>query len=338
MAALLAALEPQATERAVRKAIRRALYLHRQRGIAVPAAPTPPAPRRAVGVEPEGFVTAFGGDGDRILWLVKALAEGGSLLVYAHIHDQRGLLDLSAGELGRKKLRELRQHLEEGSAMRLVAADWRVIDALLLEAEARTTGEVPARSYRKLRARITSEPPAEPAEPVSLRVSPPAGDEIPTLVAGSAALLAEPELATWIPSLDQLAPFVEELGAARESPLVLSRGAQEERVREVVRRAVATLAPVDVLVRRLEGTAYILAETGRAALARQALAVAAELRARPAHAADVPLVVAFVERPLGHLLAETSQRREEEQRGSLVMTPGQFLKDRSATRPTRTRG
>ena len=336
IAALLVALEPHAG-RAPRKAIRRALYRLRQRGVAVPEpAPAPPAPR-PTGAGPEGLVTAFGGDGDRILWLVKPLREGGSLVVYAHQHDRHGLLELTAAELGRKRVREVRQNLE-ASGLRLVPADWRVVDALLVEAQERTTGEEPRKSYLKVRPRITTEPPRPAAEPVSKRVAPPTDHEIPALVAGSAALLAEPELATWMPLLEDLKPFVDELDTAHESPLVLSRGAQEERVRAVIRRAVLTLVPPDVLARRLEGTAYVLAETGRQAPARQALAVAAALRARPADAADVPLALAFVERPLGELLAAATTRREQEQKGSLVVTPGQFLRDRSSAHPSRTRG
>src|SRR5207244_12178732 len=132
------------------------------------------------------------------------------------------------------------------------------------------------------------------------------------------ALLAEPELGTWVPPLAELAPFAEELGTAHESPLVVSRGAQEERVRAVIRRAVAALVPADVLARRLDGTAYVFAETGRAPLGRQALAVAAALRARPDDVAEVPLAIAFVERPLAHVLAQATAHRDEEQKTSLV--------------------
>ncbi len=337
-AALLVRLEPHAAGRATRKDIRRALYRLRQRGVPVPDPPPTPAPHRAAGEEPEAFLTGFAGDGDRILWLVKPLTEGGSLVVYAHLHEPRGLLDLTVGEVGRKKLREVRQRLESDSALRLVPVDWRVADALVVEAQERSGDDDPKRNYRRVRSRITAEAPRPPAEPVSARVSPPAADETEALVAGSAALLAEPEFRTWHPPLDQAAPVVEELEATRESPLVLSRGAQEDRVRDVIRRAVTTLAPAATLARRLEGTAYTLAETGREPLARQALAVAAALCARPGSAGEVPFVVAFVERVLGQLLAADTARRDDEQRGALVVTPGQFLKDRASSRPTHTRG
>jgi hypothetical protein len=300
--------------------------------------PVAPPARVTGGGETEGLLSGFSAEGDRILWLVKPLRDGGSLVVSAHVHDERGLREVGAGELARKKLREMRQHLEREGRIRLVPADWRVIDALIVEADARRADTEPKRSYARIRSRLTTDPPRAPAEPVSARVTAPAGDEAAALVVSSAALFAEPELATWLPPLDALAPFVQELDTAHESPLVVSRGAQEERVRTVVRRAVASLAPPERFARRLDGTAYVLAETGRLAPARQALAVAAALRAHPEQAVDVPLLIAFVERPLGHLLANTTARHEEDQKSSLVVTPSQFLKDQSSARPTRTRG
>src|SRR5207247_881379 len=82
------------------------------------------------------------------------------------------------------------------------------------------------------------------------------------------------------------------------------RLAEEERVREVLGRAARTLFPPAVLARRLAGTAYLLAETGRALAARRALAVALVLGARGADAMEIPLVAALVERAVGGLLAQ----------------------------------
>jgi len=223
--------------------------------------------------------------------------------------------------------------------MRLVAADWRTLDGVLVEAHERAGGGTTReRDYLRLRPRLTGEPPRPPAEPVSARVTAPGAEESAALAAGSAALLEEPELRPWFPPPEAAAPFVEEIAALRDSPIVLSRVAQEERVREVLRRAAATLFPSAVLARRLEGTAYLLAETGRSLAARRALAVALLLRARAADAMEIPLVALLVERAVGGLLAEESARAEEERRGSLVVTPGQFLRDRSSSRRGRTPG
>jgi hypothetical protein len=132
-------------------------------------------------------------------------------------------------------------------------------------------------------------------------------------------------------------PVVEEIGGLRESPIVVSPGAQEARLRDVLRQAAVSLLPPAIGARRLAAMAYVLAETGRAAAAGRALAVARLLRERPSAAPDIPFVATYVERAVGAVLAQATARREEEQRSSLVVTPAQFVKDRESARHGRTR-
>lgn len=340
VAKLLVELGPDAASRETRRALRRALYRLRQQGVPIPdAEPTasaPPAPRTEPDIE--GLVSAVDGRGDRLLWLVRALDTGGWLLVAGQVNEPAGLRDGHAVEVGRKALRTARARLEKQSGLRLVPADWRIVDALLVEAHERAASTERTQDYLRVRPRLTRDPPAPPAEPASARATAPDGDEAATLLARSATLLDEPEFRTWWPSAEAMAPIVEEIATLRDSPLVVSPGAQEERLRAVLRRAATTLAPPPVFARRLAANAYILAETGRVPAARQALAVARALDERPNAAGDVPFVAAYVERAVGALLAAETARAEEEQRGSLVMTPAQFLKARASSHRERTRG
>jgi len=339
VAALLVAIEPSVADRDVRKEIRRALYRLRQRGVPTPASePSPSASARPAAVDIEGLLSAFDARGDRIAWIVRPAPSGTALTVAATLNEPAGLRDVHVAETSRKQLRTVRRRMETEAAIRLVAADWRVVDALLVEAHERAGGGASERDYLRIRPRLTSEPPAPASEPVSRRVAAPTDDELPALVAASVALVEEPELRGWYPTQEAAAPFVERIAEIRASPLLVSRAAQEERVREVVANAASTLFPPPVLRRRLEGTAYVLAETGRVEPARRALAAARALGQRPAAALEVPLVAALVERTVGALLAQTTARQEQERSGSLVMTPGEFLKDRAASRPGRTRG
>jgi hypothetical protein len=334
VASLLVGLERRARDRPARRAIRRALYRLRQQGVATPPPEPVASPPRAEPVA-EGFVSAFDGRGDRLIWIVRPLATGGVLLIAAEVNEPAGLLGLQAAEIGRKRLREARRELE-AAGLRLLAADWRTLDALLVEAHARAASSDRERDYLRLRPRLTVEPPRPPAEPVSAQVAPPGADEVAGLTADSAGLLDEPELARWLLDPEAAAPFLEELAAARESPLLVSRAAQEERIRAILKRAAETLIPPATLARRLEGMAYVFAETGRPTRAREALAVAHGLRERPA--GDVPFVTALTERGLGNLFAADTARREDDRRGALVVTPGQLLRDRSPSRPGRIRG
>ena len=337
-AQLLADAEPRLADRSVRKAVRRALHRLAQQGIPTPTGATPSPPRLVAAEPTEGLVSAVDGRGDRVVWLVHPLRGGGVFVVTGQINEPGGLRDLYSSEMTRKQLRAVRSDLEARSRLRLVPADWRVVDALLAEAQARGGGAEHRRDYLRLRTRITTEPPAAAAEPISARVVPPAGDEVEALVAACAQLAEEPELAAWWPSPDDLAPFLSELAAIRDSPLVLSPVQNEERIRTVAEHAIAALYPPAVMARRFTATAYVLAERGRITPARQALAVAALVHERPTAVGNVPLLRVLVEQALGAHLASATSHREEERRGALVLTPGEALRARSPSRPPHTRG
>lgn len=332
----LRALEETAPKQ-MRKAVRRALYRLEQRGVTVPdaaAATAPPAPRATPDIE--AWLSGFDGRGDRIAWLVRP-AGSALLLVAAQINEPAGLDDVQTTEVTRKQLKRAREHIQTSTGMRLVEADWRVVDALLVEAHERANSNEPRRDYRRVRSRITDAPPAAPAEPRSRRVEPPTDADAAALVAAGATLLREPELAAWWPAPELLLPYLEELNTVRESPIVLSEAQQGERLHSVLVRAGEVFYPAPVLARRLVGTAYVLAETGRRDAARHALATAAALDANPAGAADLPFVATLVQQRLGRLFAAQMARQQDERRSSLVVTPGEALRDRSSSHPGRTR-
>jgi hypothetical protein len=321
--------------RGLRKALRRALFRLAQRGVAVPHLEEAPVPRPVgSGPDVEGLLSAFDGRGDRLCWLLRPQVGGGTLLLAAQVNEPEGLRDVRIAEMSRKELRTMRDRMQREAGFRLVGADWQVVDALLVEGHTRGGAPDRARDYLRVRPRLVTVPPIAPAEPRSALAPPPTDDERPALLAQSAELLALPELGTWWPPREAAAPFVDEIAAVRDSPLVLSQIQQEERVRAILARAAAVLYPHDVVARRLDGTAYVLAETGRVAAARQALAVAQALRAGDR---DVPLLRALVQQGLGALFAAEQSRRQEERRGSLVLTPGEALTDPASSHPGRTR-
>jgi len=335
-ARLLAEKAATCTDRALRKALRRAVFRLGQRGVAVPSIEPPREPVAVAGPDVEGFVSAFDGRGDRLIWLVRPHSAGGVLLLAAEINEPEGLRDVRLLEATRKDLRSARERLLNDTGLRLVPADSRALDALVVEAHERAGAPDRQHDYLRLRPRLLSVPPAPARELRSSLAQPPTDDERPALLANPSELLSLPELRAWWPRREAAAPFIEEIAAVRDSPLVLGPMQQEERLAGVLARAAASLFPSDAVVRRLEGTAYVLAETGRVPAARQVLAAAQELRSGVA-AADVPLLRALVQQTIGTLLASEESRRQEERRGSLVLTPSEALTDPRSSRPGRTR-
>jgi hypothetical protein len=334
VAAALARAEDTA-DRATRKEIRRALYRLAQTGVAVPAAPAVAA-APVLGPSIEAWVSGVDGRGDRLVWLVREQAGGGLLLVAADLNEPAGIRDLRTFDVTRKQLRGMRERFQTEGGLRFVAADWRAVDALVVEAQDRLAEPDRRLDYRRLRPRLTTLPPTTPAELASSRAVAPTNDEDrAALVAASATLLGEPELRTWWPRPEVAAPFLLEMREVRDSPLVLPPAQQEERLREILARASQALYPPAAMARRLEATAYVLAETGRPDPARVALAVATALRASPD--TPVPIFQALTHQGLGSHLASLEGARQKERAGALVLTPGEVAKAESPSRPPRSR-
>jgi hypothetical protein len=292
-------------DRVVKKEIRRVLYRLGQQGVAAPAPPPAAEPGPVLGPAIEAFVSAVDGRGDRLVWLVRDQPNGQLLLIAADVNEPAGLRDLRVLDATRGQLRAMRDR-------------FRRLD------------------YRRVRPRLTSEPPRAAAALVSARVAPPSEDERAALVADSTALLAEPELRTWWPDPERARPVLEEIAALRESPLVLSAAQQETRLNEILAAGARTLYPPAIMAPRLEATAFVLAETGRDDAARRALAVAQALRANPE--APIPFVEALARQGLGAHLAASEATRREERSGALVVTPDEAARARSPSRPPRPPG
>jgi hypothetical protein len=341
VAAALAAQADAVGDRATRKEIRRALYRLEQAGVPVPARSAAAAPTPILGPSIDAWVSAVDGRGDRLVWLVREHANGTLTLVAADLNEPDGLRDLRSFDVTRKQLRAMRERFEREAGLTFVPAAWRQVDALVLEAQDRL-GPSPDRrlDYRRLRPRLTTLAPQDARELASSRLAPVDDTERRRLVAESDALASERELRSWWPRPEQAAPYLAELRAVRESPIVLTPVQQEERLREVLRQAARALYPPAVIARRLEATAFVFAETGRPDAARRALAVAATLRAHPD--TEIPLVQALTQQGLGAYMAATEAERRDERAASLVRTPdeiaGGSARAESRARPPRARG
>src|SRR5262249_61937481 len=94
---------------------------------------------------------------------------GGPRLVAAEVKEPEGLRDVRLADVSRRELRIVRERLQRETGLRLVPADWRVLDALVVEGQRqRSAGDVApdrARDYLRVRPQPVTTPPAAPAEP-----------------------------------------------------------------------------------------------------------------------------------------------------------------------------
>lgn len=328
-AAALRTLESAAEHggsKAVVKEVRRALYRFGQRGIAVPAPPAAePAPRRAAASPVEGYVSPIDGRGDRLVWVVRPQREGGLVVLTAVLNEPGGLRDVAIAELPRKTLRRMERDLQARHHLRMVPADGAYCDALLAEGftRARAAGTAGVGEYPTHRARLLTTEPAPRDPPLAARVLATAADDPAAAVARSATLLDAPEFLTWRVERTELAPHLAEIAAARESPLVLSRPQQEERVRAAMLRAVRELFAGDggaAYRRRLEEMAYYLAVTQRRELAVIALETARALAG--AGGEGIPFFEEITRRSVALLAEEDAARAKTEAEQSVLIRPG----------------
>ncbi len=327
----LLALESASHDKLVRKEIRRSRYRLEQRGVAVPHVPAPSLTTRPSPLSLEGYLSSVDGHGDQLIWLVKP-RPGGLAHLFAVINDPDGLREVELTVISRKALRAARQELLDRHELRMVDADWRYCDFLIDRAFRWATEKgAPVRGdYRAARAELLKEPVAE-RPPLALSVIDPESVRHDVqLVAESDKLIEEPEFRTWFFDPDGVKSYLEEMRQIRDSPLVLNPAQQEERFRALAERAVEELFGGDrrvSWVRRLEEMAYFLHATGRGEQAKRALAAALALERSNRGGHGVAICEQLARSSLAAFWQVEEQRREEQTRGSLVVTPQQAARE-----------
>jgi len=319
------------------KDAKRALYRFTQLGIAVPAAPEPaPLAPRFAAPTLEAYVSSIDGRGDRLVWLVRPQREGGLLVLTAIVNEPEGLRDVALAELGRKTLRRMEQDLRAQHGLRMIPIDAAYCDALLAEAYERArAAEVPGiGDYPTCRARMIADAPVPRGEALIERLLSSAELTSPAAIEHATALLGEHEFASWLLEEPVLRPYLDAILAVRDSPLLLSRPQQEDRVEDVVGRALRELFAGSISAawrRRLEEMAYYLHATDRRQLAVAAAATAHALGTSSVGGQGIPFFEQLTRTSIAALAGAESQRAKEEERDSLIVKPS------AATAPPRVR-
>jgi hypothetical protein len=333
-AAMLAEMEGAAAG-PLRREIRRSLFKLHQRGIEPPTEPAVSTPRPTAAADASNLsalLSPIDAEGARIVWITKPRSQGGMIRLWGITSEDEGLVGAIAGNITRRELRQEREEIERRSSMRLVEADWRVADYLLCEAYRHTPAERRGKvgNFLTLRAElIPSPPPTELQHPVYSELAMEASTD-PSL-----ELLKEPALLEWRLPGALLAAYVEELNRANQSTIVLNQMQQQDRVVQIVERAITDLLSAEGgarVRRRFEDIAYYLLKNGKREQAGWAVAAAAKIR-DGAELKRLPFFVGFIRMQLGNLVAEEQQRAREEPR--LIVTPAEAMRASEAARQRR---
>lgn len=296
---LLAALAGHA-DKDVSKEARRALHILKSRGVAVPELVRPATQAPAPAPEPPlpAYATAVDGHGERAVWLARTLPGKGVEVGQAVVSDQRGLLELQVGLLGRKEWRAfVKGLLERGAAMGAGPIDRGQAHALLAAARGRNeiTGQrVPDGADLWLGQLGPAPAPEDPAA----RFPRLPDDEERTALEASGALHDLPILKGWLADEDYLRQVASRLDEIEVSPLYLDDRQRAEQVSRTLSDAVDTYFDAPrraVLAARLFSVAEHLEAHGDAPSARAAAAAARALDAGSS-ARSIPFARLLVEK------------------------------------------
>jgi hypothetical protein len=306
----------------VAKEAKRALYLLKMRGVAVPElqrqAPPPAAP------PPEQplpcYASALDGQGERAIWIGRHVPGKGVEVGQAVISDCRGLLSLQVGVLGRKEYRAFGRDLLARSAAMGVAEIEPGLGRGLLAAARKlndSAGTPLPKGADGWLARLGPvTPPPDPAE----RFAPLKEDEERAAVEASGQLHELPLVRGWLAAEDALRALAHKLDEIAVSSLYLDErqrfqaklGAVEDAVEEHFDPARRSLWSS-----RLFTLADHLDRAGDAAHARQAAAAARALRGSTP-AARIPFARLLIEKAFPQASAHPEPPPAP---GSLLITP-----------------
>lgn len=323
---LLAALAGHAAKDVAKEA-KRGLHLLRTRGVAVPEPPRPAAPAPAAPAEPAlaAYASAVDGQGDRAVWIPRAVPGKGVEVGQAVVSDVRGLVELQLAMLGRKEWRAFAKGiLDRGAGMGVGALDRARAIGMLGAArrENDASGQpVPDGADVWLAHLGPAAPPPDPAE--GFPALPP--DEEAEALAASALLHDLPLLRGWIPDEPFLREIAAKLDEIQVSPIYVDERQRGEQLARTVEDAVDRYFDESrrrLLAGRLFSAAEHLARNGDPAHARAAAAAARALRGG-VPPRQIPFARKLVEKafPLGPPPASPGAPDAPADPGGLIVTP-----------------
>ena len=224
----------------VAKEAKRALYLLKARGVAVPelrcAAPSP-APAAPEPTLP-CFASAVDGHGERAIWIGRHAPRKGIEIGQAVVSDRQGLIELYLGLLGRKEYRSFgKDLLARGRAMGVAEIDREQAKGLV--AAARSINEVagttaPEGADAWLSRLGPTTPPLDPAA----RFAPLRDDEETAALEASGRLHDLPLVRGWLADGDALRALALKLDEIAVSSLYIDERQRAEAACDAIARAV----------------------------------------------------------------------------------------------------
>lgn len=324
---LLTSLEKTATDKEVKKEVRRSLFKLAQKGISAPpsehASESLQRPILRLTLEIESYLSSVDGAGGRLVWLARPQAGSGIQLLQGMVSDREGLLQFGGALIRRKELRRMTQDIRKNHDITMISIPWEYGDRILYEGfeKAKSLGRSGMEEFPSLRAVFNPAKPKPFAHPVYSRLNT-EGIRAGAWRELSRRLLDEPEFRLWVLDEDWMKPYLQQVEEAQESRLVLNQLQKEERFSGIVRDAVREIFSGErgqLFQGRMEDMALYLLETQREEQAKLALAVALQLGEGDLGPLDISFLTGWMQKSLAFYLSQTKKKAAEEP--SLIVKP-----------------
>lgn len=309
---ILLAVKEAFDQKNVQKAVRKAAFKLRQKGVSLPVLDTkePPAFKiqKVEKEEPAAYLGSIDGVGSRAIFIVVPQIPARVDLGMGVVNDEQGILEFSYNRYSKKQVKEVKAIFFE--RVRPMVETSLPHAATVLERaynQRGTEAKDASRGYLQLRPWLL--------EQVTLLDQSPAYDLISSdnrsgqiLTDSQIEKLLDHELMdTWFVDLEALKPFVTEIVKVQESPILVSDAQKAQRINELKEDAIAKIFPHEkrlLLKTRLEEMAYIFFKLEEESYARLCLAAAMTSTEEDSLLKVNPFLKFMVERTLNYLLKE----------------------------------
>ncbi len=319
-------MEPGATNKEVKREVRRSLFKLGQQGLLPPrrepAAQESEKPDFSLGPGLEAYLSSVDSGGNRLIWLAKPQAGSGIQIIQGFFNDREGLVQVGGSLIRRKELRQMMTEIKEKHGINVISIPWNYADFILYEAfeKAKAQGRSGLEQFHALRAHLNLSKPSARPHPVYDHLNP---EEVRSgsWRETSQRLLEEPEFQSWVLVEEWIRPCMDRVQEAQQSRLVLNPLQKEERISTLIREMVQELFTGEVgqlFSRRMEDMALHLFVANKEDRAKSALAVALCLRDGELGGLGVPFLHGLVQKSLAVYITQDKRRPED---SSLIVKP-----------------
>ena len=301
--------------KSVHKAIKKAAFRLRQRGIVLPDERDSEPPVFKTGKQSESDISAYlgpiDGTGSRPVFISVPKLPAGVDLAIGVVNDEEGIIEFSFARHSNKRMKEIKEIFFSNLANMVETTLSHAADVLerayhAKEPEVSDT----ARAYLRFRSWLIENTSMIEKQEI-YRLLPPEAISPDLLTESQLQRLFENEfMASWVIDLKSLMPLIEEIRKAEESRIFISEGQRLEHIHRIKHEGIPKLFSEDRrlgLKYRLEEMAYVFLKSAEQDLARLCLAAASSLADKESLIKVNPFIKFMMERSLTYFLGGSTR-------------------------------